>query len=139
MGSEKSEAQAVVLFDGVCHLCQGAVKFMIARDPRGVFHFASLQSAAAKRLLGDKIPESGRLSTIVLVEDGSYYTRSTAALRIARKLRFPWPILYIFIWIPPIIRNAVYDWVAARRYRWFGRDEACMVPTQEIRNRFLED
>ncbi|RCX20434.1 putative DCC family thiol-disulfide oxidoreductase YuxK [Fontibacillus phaseoli] len=139
MGSEKSEAQAVVLFDGVCHLCQGAVKFMIAQDPRGVFHFASLQSSAARRLLGGKIPEAGQLSTIVLVEDGSYYTRSTAALRIARKLRFPWPILYILIWIPPIIRNAVYDWIAARRYRWFGRDEACMVPTPEIRKRFLED
>ncbi len=138
MEQNKIESNAVVLFDGVCHLCQGAVKFIIKRDPRGVFHFASLQSDVAERMLDGKMPDGDFLSTIVLVEGGTYYTRSTAALRIAKRLRFPWSLLYLFILIPPPVRDAVYGWVAARRYRWFGKDDACMMPTPEIRRRFLE-
>lgn len=138
LGQNNREADTVILFDGVCHLCQGAVKFIIKRDPRGIFHFASLQSAAADRLLEGKTPEGGFLNTIVLVEDGVHYTRSTAALRIARRLRFPWPLMYLFIVIPRPLRDAVYGWIAANRYRWFGKDDACMMPTPDIRKRFLE-
>ncbi|MDN4068565.1 thiol-disulfide oxidoreductase DCC family protein [Paenibacillus sp. FSL R5-0407] len=138
MGQNNREADTVILFDGVCHLCQGAVKFIIKRDPRGIFHFASLQSAAADRLLEGKTPEGDFLNTILLVEDGVHYTRSTAALRIARRLRFPWPLMYLFIIIPRPLRDAVYGWIAANRYRWFGKDDACMMPTPDIRKRFLE-
>nr|WP_247681765.1 thiol-disulfide oxidoreductase DCC family protein [Paenibacillus sp. Marseille-P2973] len=138
MGQNNREVDTVILFDGVCHLCQGAVKFIIKRDPRGIFHFASLQSPAADRLLEGKTPEGGFLNTIVLVEDGVHYTRSTAALRIARRLRFPWPLMYLFIVIPRPLRDAVYGWIAANRYRWFGKDDACMMPTPDIRKRFLE-
>ncbi|MNT04339.1 hypothetical protein D3C72_1389140 [compost metagenome] len=77
-------------------------------------------------------------STFVLVEDGRYYTRSKAALKLARVLPFPWPLWYVFVVIPPFIRDAVYDIVARNRYRWFGKDEACMIPTKEIRKRFLD-
>ncbi|WP_334073684.1 thiol-disulfide oxidoreductase DCC family protein [Paenibacillus sp. A14] len=128
---------AIVFFDGVCHLCQGAVKFIIRRDPRARFHFASLQSSTARTLLAGRFPGSG--DTMLLLENGRMYSRSTAALRIAKGLRFPWPLLYILIVVPPVVRNAVYSWIAANRYKWFGKDEACMLPTPEIKARFLED
>ncbi|MNW36350.1 hypothetical protein D3C74_133630 [compost metagenome] len=135
-----NDQHAVVLFDGVCHMCQGAVKFIIKRDPVGRFKFASLQSGTAERLLSNNgIRAEDKLGTIVLIENGNKYTRSTAALRIAKGLRFPWPILYCLSIVPPVIRNAVYKWIAANRYRWFGKDDACMVPTPEIRKRFIED
>ncbi|MNN65240.1 hypothetical protein D3C81_1807260 [compost metagenome] len=89
--------------------------------------------------MDDSTQHEDSLGTMVLVENGIAYRRSTAALRIAKGLCFPWPLLYIFIVIPPPLRNAVYKWIAANRYRWFGKDEACMVPTPEIRERFLEE
>ncbi|WP_018754046.1 thiol-disulfide oxidoreductase DCC family protein [Paenibacillus sanguinis] len=133
------EPEYIVLFDGVCHLCQGAVKFIIQRDPKKRFFFISLQSPAAFRLLREVGLEEAPLETMVLIEHGAYYTRSTAALRIARALRFPWPLLYAFILIPRVWRDAVYKIIAKRRYRWFGRDEVCMVPTVELRDRFLPE
>ena len=134
------EQEYIVLFDGVCHLCQGAVKFIIRRDPKKRFYFVSLQSPAALRLLRKAGLEAEPLpETMVLIEHGAYYTRSTAALRIARALRFPWPLLYAFILVPEAWRDAVYKAIAKRRYRWFGRDEVCMVPTAELKARFLSE
>src|ERR1017187_4059456 len=124
----------VVLFDGVCNLCNGAVRFILARDPAARFRFASLQSDAARRLLGDSAPSE----TIVLLEAGKTCTKSTAALRIARGLRLPWPLLYAFIAVPRPLRDLVYDWVARHRYRWFGKRDTCMLPTPELRERFME-
>jgi len=124
----------IVLFDGVCNLCNGLVRFILARDPAGRFRFASLQSDAARRLLGD----AGPAETIVLLEAGKWYTKSSAALRIARAMRVPWPILYAFAIVPRPLRDLVYDWVARHRYAWFGRREACLLPTPELRKRFLE-
>ena len=123
-----------VLFDGVCNLCNGAVRFILARDPADRFRLASLQSEAARRLLGHEGPGE----TIVLLEAGKTYTKSTAALRIARGLRFPWPLLYAFAAVPRPLRDLVYDWVARHRYRWFGKRDACPWPTPEVRGRFLE-
>ncbi len=125
---------SVVLFDGVCNLCNGIVRFIVARDPAGHFHFASLQSDAARRLLKDSPP----VETIILIEEGKPYLKSAAVLRIARGLRFPWPLLYAFIVIPRALRDLVYDWVARHRYRWFGRQETCLLPSPQLRNRFLE-
>lgn len=132
----------IVLFDGVCHLCQGAVKFIIKRDPGRRFRFASLQSEAGKRLLQGSSRQdisSERIDTIVLYQNGAYYTRSSAALRIAKGLQFPWPLAYGFIIVPRFIRDAVYRVVAANRYRWFGKDETCLVPTKDNKERFLQD
>lgn len=139
MSEELNEmkGKSVVLIDGVCHLCQGLVRFIIPRDPKGRFLFASLQSEVAAKLLNGAGLESGQLSTVVLLEDGVYYTESAAVLRIARKLRFPWPAAYLFILVPRSLRNALYKFVARNRYRWFGRDEQCLLPTPEIRQRFL--
>ncbi|RUT28375.1 thiol-disulfide oxidoreductase DCC family protein [Paenibacillus zeisoli] len=128
----------IVLVDGVCHLCQGLTKFLIKRDHAGRLRFASLQSDAGQRLLEQGGMPLDSYSTFVFIEDGHYYTGSKAALRLARLLPFPWPLWYVFVVIPPFIRDAVYDIVARNRYRWFGKDDACMVPTKEIRERFLD-
>ena len=124
----------VVLFDGVCNLCNASVRFILARDPGGRFRFASLQSQAARRLLGDRFTGE----SIVLLEAGKIYTKSRAALRIARGLRFPWPMLYAFAAVPRPVRDAIYEWVARHRYAWFGKRDSCMLPTPGLRGRFLE-
>ncbi|CQR53602.1 thiol-disulfide oxidoreductase DCC family protein [Paenibacillus riograndensis] len=129
--------KSVVLIDGVCHLCQGLVRFIIPRDPQGRILFAPLQSEISRKLTNDSGLVPGQLSTVVLLENGVCYTESAAVLRIARKLRFPWPAAYLLIIIPRPLRDALYRLVARNRYRWFGRDEQCMVPTPEIRKRFL--
>ncbi|OAZ42183.1 thiol-disulfide oxidoreductase DCC family protein [Paenibacillus polymyxa] len=130
---------SIVLVDGVCHFCQGATRFIIKRDPKGIFHFGSLQSEVGQELLRAGGLSTDQLDTLVLIEDGTYYTRSTAALRIAKRLRFPYPLAYVFILIPRFVRNAAYNWVARNRYRWFGKDEEdqCQIPPPEIRKRFF--
>jgi predicted DCC family thiol-disulfide oxidoreductase YuxK len=128
---------SVILFDGVCNLCNRAVQFVIARDPAARFQFAPLQSAAAVRLL--ESVDAGELpDSVVLLEDGRVWTRSTAALRVARRLRFPWPAAYLLIAIPRPLRDWVYNVVARNRYGWFGKRAACMLPTPALRARFLE-
>jgi predicted DCC family thiol-disulfide oxidoreductase YuxK len=129
---------SVILFDGVCNLCSGSVQFIIARDPAAHFRFAALQSPAAARLLATTIAPASRPDSIALVDRSRVFTRSTAILRIARGLRFPWSLAYAFVVVPRPIRDWVYDVVARHRYRWFGRREACMVPTPELLARFLE-
>jgi predicted DCC family thiol-disulfide oxidoreductase YuxK len=129
---------SVILFDGVCNLCNGAVQFVIERDRSARFRFAALQSAAAAPLLGAAASRQPLPDSIVLVEDGRVWTRSTAALRIARGLTFPWSAAYALIAIPRPFRDWVYDLVAKNRYGWFGRRDTCMVPTPALRARFLE-
>jgi predicted DCC family thiol-disulfide oxidoreductase YuxK len=124
----------VVLFDGVCNLCTGSVKFIIKRDPRGQFRFAALQSEAARGLIAG---ETVRPDSIALVENEKFYWKSTAALRIARRLGALWPMLYVFILVPRPVRDWVYDVIARHRYRWFGKQDACMMPTPELRERFI--
>lgn len=132
-----NQNKSIVLIDGVCHLCQGLIRFIIPRDPKANFLFAPLQSELAAKLMSEAGLQSGSLNTVVLLENGTYYTESAAVLRIARKLRFPWSAAYIFIVIPRPLRDMVYRYVAKNRYRWFGRDEQCLLPTPEIKRRFL--
>ena len=127
-----------ILFDGVCNLCNGFVRFVVARDPEARFRFAALTSPAAAENLRQAGVTAPIPDSMVLVEDGRVYFRSDAPLRISRRLRFPWPLLYGFIVVPRFIRDRVYDIIAARRYRWFGRRDVCMVPTPELRARFLD-
>lgn len=129
--------QAVVLIDGVCNLCQGLVRFIIPRDPNGRIKFASLQSDKGRELLLAAGLEADRLDTVVLLENGRVYTESSAVLRIASRLRFPWPAAYAFVIVPRPLRNMLYRVVARNRYRWFGRDEACLLPSPDIKSRFL--
>ena len=116
-----ARARAIVLFDGFCRFCNRSVDWIIARDPHKRIHFASLQSAAGQKLLGDFRLPLATFDSLILIEGANYYTRSTAALRIARMLKFPWPIAYALIIIPRFIRDAVYDTIASHRYRWLGR------------------
>ncbi|MEK5448166.1 thiol-disulfide oxidoreductase DCC family protein [Paenibacillus sp. FSL R7-0331] len=129
--------QTVVLIDGVCHLCQGLVRFIIPRDPKGHIKFAPLQGEQGRAHQLAAGLEAGRLDTVILLENGRVYTESSAVLHIARKLRYPWPCAYAFIIVPRPLRDRLYRFVARNRYRWFGRDETCLIPSPEIRSRFL--
>jgi predicted DCC family thiol-disulfide oxidoreductase YuxK len=113
------------------------VQFVVRRDPEGHFQFASLDSDAAARVLRSVVVPGPLPDSVVLVEDGRIFNRSAAALRIARRLRFPWPLAYAVIAVPRPLRDFVYDAIARRRYRWFGRRESCMIPSPALRDRFL--
>lgn len=128
---------AIVLFDGVCNLCNNSVNFIIDRDSAGHFKFASLQSEEGQALLQRFAYPADYLNSILLVENGTCYHSSSAALRIAKKLGRGWPLFYAFIVIPPPLRNLIYDWIAKNRYRWFGKQDHCRIPTPELRARFL--
>ncbi|HMB81980.1 MAG TPA: DCC1-like thiol-disulfide oxidoreductase family protein [Vicinamibacterales bacterium] len=129
---------SLVLFDGVCNLCDGFVQFVIARDPSRQFHFGTLQSSAARQVLDLHDTLRPLPDTMVLVEDGHLFTRSTAALRIARRLTLPWSLAYAFIAVPRPLRDWIYDLVARYRYRLFGQRDQCMVPTPDLRSRFID-
>lgn len=134
---EGGRLNAIVLFDGVCNFCNGAVQFLIARDPAGIFRFAALQSEVGRELLrGCELPVEAP-ETMVLLEGGRCYVRSDAALRIAAHLGGAWPLLGVLRVIPRVLRDRLYSYFAAHRYAWFGRSEACLVPTAELRARFL--
>ena len=113
--------EAIILFDGICNLCNRSVLFILKRDPKKQFLFASLQSDASKKLLLQFNDVNSRLKSIVLIEDEIVYTKSTAVLRICRKLGFLWRMMYIFIFIPKGWRDFLYDTIAKRRYDWFGK------------------
>jgi Uncharacterized protein conserved in bacteria len=132
-----NQPHPLVLFDGVCNLCNSSVQNILKRDKHKVFRFASLQSPLGQeisRAIG--LPE-GELNTMVLVQNGKAHLKSGAALRIARKLPGAWPLLSAFIVVPPLLRNAIYDWVARNRYKWFGRKQECWLPKPEWKDRFV--
>jgi predicted DCC family thiol-disulfide oxidoreductase YuxK len=128
----------VLLFDGVCNLCTGSVQFIIERDPSAQIQFASLQSEKGKELLrAFHLPEN-QLKSLVFIEKGKAFTRSSGALRVSRYLTGAWPLLYTLIIIPGFIRNSVYDWVGKNRYRWFGEKTECWLPTPDLKKRFID-
>lgn len=128
----------LIFFDGDCNLCQYAVQFVIQRDKKGRFSYASLQSEIANELLSDSGPLPLNLSTFILWEEGNIFYRSTAALRVAKGLPALWPLLYAFIIVPIFIRDGMYNWIAANRYKWWGKSASCWVPKPEWKNRFPE-
>jgi len=127
----------VILFDGICNFCNGAVNFTIKRDKHKVIRFAALQTDIGKALLKQHGLPDNYTSSFIFIEKNRLYSRSTAALRVCRYLTGLWPLCYGLIIVPAFIRNAVYDFVAKNRYKWFGQKEACMIPTPEMRARFL--
>ncbi|HEV2733553.1 MAG TPA: thiol-disulfide oxidoreductase DCC family protein [Longimicrobiaceae bacterium] len=133
----REDGGAVVLFDGVCNLCNGSVQFIVRHDPAGRFRFASLQSEAGRALLRRHGLDPEDLFSVILVEDGRAHSRSDAALRIAGGLSGGWRAAGGLRVVPRPLRDLVYGWVARNRYRWFGRRDACMIPTPELRGRFL--
>lgn len=131
------EPSRVVIFDGVCNLCNGAVDYLIRRDRHERLMFTANQDAAGQDLLA-AWPEAAAMDTMYLWENGELYDRSTAVLRIARHLPLPERLAYGFIVVPRPIRDALYKLIAANRYRWFGKKDTCRIPTPEERSRFLE-
>ena len=129
----------IVLFDGTCNLCNATVGFLIPRDRTGRLRFAPLQSAVGQELLrrhGISAPATP--DSVVFIEGERAFTRSDAALAIAGRLDTPWPLLGVFWYVPRPLRDAIYRWIARNRYAWFGRTEACRLPTPELRARFLD-
>ncbi len=128
----------VLLFDGVCNLCNGVVQFVIKRDPDAKFSFTSLQSNMGQRLLQKFQLPTSDFESFVLVEGDRYYRKSTAALRLFNKLGGGWRLLYAFMIVPVPIRDFFYNLVANNRYKIFGRTDECWIPTPELKARFLE-
>lgn len=130
--------QPIILFDGVCNLCNSAVQFTIKHDKKKQFMFAALQSDTGQQLLKQYQLQQENFSSFVLIKDGQVFLKSTAALMVAKQLNGLIKLLYGFIIVPAFIRNAVYNFIAKNRYRWFGKKESCMMPTQELTARFLK-
>ncbi|MBX2910417.1 MAG: thiol-disulfide oxidoreductase DCC family protein [Chitinophagales bacterium] len=131
------QEKALILFDGVCNLCESSVQFILLRDEQAYFQFASLQSDSANKVLTQHGLRTSNFDSIVLIENGKIYQRSDAALRIAKQLSGAWKLFYAFIIVPRFIRDAVYNIVAKNRYRWFGKKNECMLPKPEWKHRFL--
>lgn len=132
------EGKQLVLFDGVCTFCNNSVRFIMKRDKNDVFRFASLQSELGQQMTKERGIDTSNIDSIILIEFGTaYYIKSTAALEIAKQLKGAWPILGIFLYLPESLRNAIYDFIARNRYKWFGKKENCPMPTPEERNKII--
>jgi len=129
----------IILFDGVCNLCNGAIRFIIKRDKKDVFRYAALQSAIGQRLMDERGIDANTIDSIILIEEGvAYFVKSDAVFEIVKHFSGLWPAMAVLKFIPTSFRNGIYDLVAKNRYRWFGRKDQCMVPTPELQAKFLE-
>ena len=138
MISDKAVQNPIILFDGVCNLCCSSVRFIIKRDNKKIFRFASLQSDAATQLLKEFDFSQATPDSFILLQDGKLYTQSTAALKVAQQLNFPYRLMYLFIAVPPFIRNYIYSVVARHRYQWFGKQDTCWLPNEELNELFIK-
>lgn len=132
-----NEKHKIILFDGVCNLCNGAVTYIIKHDKKNVFKFAALQSEIGKQLVAKFNIDTKKVDSIILIDDEKHYEKSSAALHITKNLSGAYPLLFGFMIVPKFIRNAVYDYIARNRYKWFGKKESCMIPTKELKAKFL--
>ena len=137
VASTPTGVQHLLLFDGVCNLCNGTVQFLLRADRRKKLFFASLQSDTGQRVLQAYQFSGPPLQTVVFCSGPKYFTHSNAILEVCRVLGFPWSLLYLFKVIPRPLRDLIYRWVARNRYKWFGEKENCLLPTPELRQRFL--
>ncbi|EMA59792.1 thiol-disulfide oxidoreductase DCC family protein [Halorubrum kocurii] len=138
MPTEPPDDESIILFDGVCNLCSGFVQFVLPRDEEGKYRFASLQSDAGQALLAEHDLPSDELESVVLIEDGESYVKSSAIIQIAAGLGGAYRLLSPFRYVPRSVRDRVYDFVADNRYRWFGKKDRCMMPSGDVESRFLE-
>lgn len=138
MNSEEIKREKIILFDGVCNLCNGSVIFILQREKNPVFQFASIQSEAGKELLESCGLPKDYNQAVILIDNGRIYLGSTAALKIGQTLKFPWSFLsYAGFIIPRFIRDWAYTQIAVNRYQWFGKRDVCMLPTENLKTRFL--
>lgn len=134
---ERDTDHGIVLFDGTCAFCERSVVFIANRDPRAYFRFGASQTRAAETLLASHGVRRESARSLILIEDGQVFLRSTAALRIAARLTWPWSLSRVFLWVPRPLRDGVYRLVAAVRHRLAGRSNACEIPPPEIRRRLI--
>jgi predicted DCC family thiol-disulfide oxidoreductase YuxK len=130
--------QPLILFDGVCNLCNGVVRFVIRQDKKGALQFAPLQSAAAQKLLQQMHLPQKDFETFLLIENGKVFQKSSAALQVAKHFKWYWQWLQVFWMVPKPVRDAAYGFVAQHRYQWFGKKDTCMLPDAKLKNRFIE-
>ncbi|MFS4468242.1 thiol-disulfide oxidoreductase DCC family protein [Maribacter sp. 2210JD10-5] len=129
----------IILFDGVCNLCNGFIQFVIRRDKNDVFRYAALQSEIGQQLVSERNIDTEKLDSVILIDPGTaYYLKSDVALQIGRHLKGYRTLSKILILIPSTLRNIVYDFIAKCRYTWFGKKEQCMIPTPELKAKFLD-
>jgi predicted DCC family thiol-disulfide oxidoreductase YuxK len=133
----EEEKSGIVLFDGVCNFCNSSVNFIIQHDKKKRYKFAALQSDVGKNISEKFGIDQSKIDSIILVENGNVFVKSSAILRITKHLNYLYPLLFGFIIIPKFIRDGVYDFIARNRYKWFGKKEACMIPNPEIKSRFI--
>lgn len=126
----------VILFDGVCNLCQGSVQFVLKRDKKALFRFASLQSPYGEKIQQQFGITPGKMSSFILYQEGKIFTRSEGALKMLAQLP-GWGWAKVFLWVPPFIRDGVYNLIAKNRYKWFGKKEECWLPRAEWKGVFL--
>ena len=138
MSPEISDDESIILFDGVCNLCSGFVQFILPRDTEGKYRFASLQSDAGQALLAEYDLPTDELESVVLIEDGESYVKSAATIQIATGLGGSYRLLSPFRYLPRSVRDRLYDFVADHRYRWFGKKDRCMIPSEDVQSRFVE-
>lgn len=129
----------IILFDGVCNLCNSTINFIIQRDKKDIFRYASLQSEIGRKLIAERNIDTNKLDSILLIDPKvAYYYKSTAALQIAKQLSGLYPLLSVFLIFPAFFRDWIYDTIAKNRYKWFGKKESCMIPTPELKALFLD-
>lgn len=133
----KMNTQPVILFDGVCNFCNSAVNFVIKRNAKANTMFTPMQSAAGQKLLAQYNLPGDDMKSFIFIENDTVYKQSTGALKVCRHLRGLWPLCYGFIIVPRFIRDGIYNWIAKNRYKWFGKKDSCMIPTPEVKARFL--
>ena len=127
----------IILFDGVCNLCNSSVSFIIRNDKRKVFRYASLQSTIAANMLSN-FEINDQVDSVFLIKQNRLYQKSDAAFEIIKEFNFFWKLLLVFKIVPKFIRDSVYDYIAKNRYKWFGKKEVCMIPTKELKSLFLD-
>ncbi len=136
--SQDLKGKKIILFDGVCNLCNNAINFVIDKDKKDVFRFAPLQSEIGKKLMEERGIDPTQIDSIILIDPGNaYYLKSTAAIQIAKELSGFYSVLGVFLYLPEALRDAVYDLVARKRYKWYGKRENCRIPTPELQKKFL--
>ncbi|MEZ4788350.1 MAG: DCC1-like thiol-disulfide oxidoreductase family protein [Flavobacterium haoranii] len=133
------ENKKIILFDGVCNLCDASVQFIIKHDKKDIFRFVAIQSELGQNIIKYLGIDTSKTDSIILYEPGiAYYFKAEAALNIAKELNSWHSILYVFIHVPNFIKNGIYDFIAKNRYKWYGKKEACIIPTPELKAKFLD-
>ena len=133
------KTKKIILYDGVCNLCNRSVQYMIQRDKNDEFRYASLQGEVGRKLVAERQIDTSKVDSIILIDPGvAYYVKSDAIMEIAKSIGGIWSVFTVFQWVPTRLRNIVYDLVAQYRYRWFGKLDQCMIPTPELKTKFLD-